>query len=823
MAAPDTLPPAALLAHAHFVRRLAGSLVRDDVEADDVAQEALTRSLGRLPADPRRTRPWLVRTVRNVARRGWRDEARRGRRERTAARPEGTEGPVDLLIREETLRAVVDALATLDPAHRAVVLLRHYDGLPPRDIAARLGEPVETVKSRLKRAHERLREQLDRAERPGKGTWRAVLFDFAPGGDFAPGAKSLGAPGNSVVGGGAGTAVTAMGGAMAMTTGAKVGIAAAVVLLLGGTTWGILAATSTSGAKEGGAPPAVAKVDPAAPPTAADAAGLAAKPAGAGPAKPAVVAAPKERPIADGWTRLDLARVVVDVPATWTLSSPDRSQGTASWYVGTPDQNATLMAAIARLDAAGTAKLRSQLTVDEERRVTVDGRPATWLRGTSEKVPGGTIWFVALDTADPDGNTYAWMVRMREGSVAETTRTLEGVLGSVRFLAAAAMTGEATLAEIQKAMFASTPTDVLEVVVLGGTRGVGWTVSVAPDASAPPRADAAAAPPSQPVGPDGIARVSGVPSGAWRVSVRSPDGVERSLSVTMPRNPKGDHPLVVALGTAVLEGGVHGREGEPLRDHPLRLINTKAINEPPIVVRTNSEGHYRITELRAGGYQYRDVLLSKDGLDVDAREGFVAVAPGDHATLDIGSPTPEPRWTGTIRLASGTPLHGPSSISLMSAAGGSAHSIFFDEAGRVTQRLPTGTYRVWISPAGLMKSPPPFQLTMPEKDLAYDIAVPGVRVSGVLRDGATGRAFPLAGPGNMPSIHLASLESPHTPPLASVVPGANGIYLVDGVPVGRYRAYAMMPGTRYAHGKEVDIVVPADRDVTGIDLEVEDQ
>ena len=452
-----------------------------------------------------------------------------------------------------------------------------------------------------------------------------------------------------------------------MTTGAKVGIAAAAVLLIAGTTWGILAATSKSGTKDGDAPPAVAKVEPAAPPTAVQAAGLAAKPAAAAPAKPAVAAAPKERPIADGWTRLDLARVVVDVPATWTLASPDRSQGTASWYVGTPDKNATLMAGVLRPDAAGIARLRSQLTVEEERKVTVDGRPATWLRGTSEKMPGGTIWFVTLDAADPDGNTYAWMVSMREGHAAETARTLEDVLGSVRFQAMPAMGGEATEHEIQQTQSRATPADVLEVVVLGGTRGA----RLDRDARSGTRPHRRARTRRRPRRPNRSVPTASreFPTfrrgpGASPCAVRTASS--DSLPVTMPGTPKGNHPLVVPLGTAVLEGRVFDRDGAPLCDHLLRLVNAKSISDEAVLVRTNEEGRYRVADLHAGGYQYRDVLRVTNGMDLDVREGFVAVAPGDKASLDIGTSTPEPRWTGTIRLASGTPVHGPSSIYLMS-------------------------------------------------------------------------------------------------------------------------------------------------------------
>src|SRR5262249_55671586 len=52
---------------------------------------------------------------------------------------------------------------------REVVLLRYFEDLPPRAIARRLGLPVETVKTRQKRALAQLRARL-------QPRWPAVLW-----------------------------------------------------------------------------------------------------------------------------------------------------------------------------------------------------------------------------------------------------------------------------------------------------------------------------------------------------------------------------------------------------------------------------------------------------------------------------------------------------------------------------------------------------------------------------------------------------------------------------------------------------------------------
>lgn len=65
---------------------------------------------------------------------------------------------------------VRQALAALDPAERDVLMMREYDVLSYDEIAAALGVPVGTVRSRLFRAREALRQQL--AGRPAEGVSR---------------------------------------------------------------------------------------------------------------------------------------------------------------------------------------------------------------------------------------------------------------------------------------------------------------------------------------------------------------------------------------------------------------------------------------------------------------------------------------------------------------------------------------------------------------------------------------------------------------------------------------------------------------------------
>ena len=54
----------------------------------------------------------------------------------------------------------------LTPEQRAILVLRHYLGLEPAEIAETLGIPVGTARSRLHYAHRAMRAALEADERP---------------------------------------------------------------------------------------------------------------------------------------------------------------------------------------------------------------------------------------------------------------------------------------------------------------------------------------------------------------------------------------------------------------------------------------------------------------------------------------------------------------------------------------------------------------------------------------------------------------------------------------------------------------------------------
>jgi RNA polymerase sigma-70 factor (ECF subfamily) len=79
-----------------------------------------------------------------------------------AAGPEP--GPEAAFFSKETRASIEDALSSLDPLERRVIVLAYAGGLSQSEIAASLGWPIGTVKTRTRRALHHLRDWL---ERPG--------------------------------------------------------------------------------------------------------------------------------------------------------------------------------------------------------------------------------------------------------------------------------------------------------------------------------------------------------------------------------------------------------------------------------------------------------------------------------------------------------------------------------------------------------------------------------------------------------------------------------------------------------------------------------
>ena len=177
------------------MRALARRLLRDVARADDVVQEAWLIALksNKSPSEVRRG--WLAGIVRNLVRRTYRDDVRRARREKMAARGDEVRATDELFTQMMLRRRIGELVLTLPEHYREALLLRFYDGLQPMAIATRLGISGSTVRTRLQRGLKRIGRTLheEQEERGGNGRALGMLLGAIATGPAA-GTLSAGTP-----------------------------------------------------------------------------------------------------------------------------------------------------------------------------------------------------------------------------------------------------------------------------------------------------------------------------------------------------------------------------------------------------------------------------------------------------------------------------------------------------------------------------------------------------------------------------------------------------------------------------------------------------
>ncbi|OLT11422.1 RNA polymerase subunit sigma [Actinomadura sp. CNU-125] len=143
---------------AAFVAARSGSLIRtayvlagNQHAAEELLQNALAKTAARWTRVRDNPEGYVRRAMYNEQATRW----RRGRRESVVAElpePPATGPDVDLRVTLER------ALLALPPRKRAVLVLRYYEDLSEREVAAIMGCSVGTVRSQAHRAIARLRE-----------------------------------------------------------------------------------------------------------------------------------------------------------------------------------------------------------------------------------------------------------------------------------------------------------------------------------------------------------------------------------------------------------------------------------------------------------------------------------------------------------------------------------------------------------------------------------------------------------------------------------------------------------------------------------------
>jgi RNA polymerase sigma-70 factor (ECF subfamily) len=140
-------------------------------DAYDAVQEAFVEAFAALPKfdASREFYPWFYVILRN------RCFKLLDRRKRQPATAGGSE-VLSLIAGQDAGIGpeLEEALWSLEPDDREIVLLKHLDGLSYAELAQRLAIPVGTVMSRLYHARRRLRERLEPAN---DGAQKEVLHD----------------------------------------------------------------------------------------------------------------------------------------------------------------------------------------------------------------------------------------------------------------------------------------------------------------------------------------------------------------------------------------------------------------------------------------------------------------------------------------------------------------------------------------------------------------------------------------------------------------------------------------------------------------------
>ena len=134
-----------VLPHLDAAFNYARWLTKNSAEAEDVVQDACVRAMRFLSSmRDDDARAWLFAIVRNTF------------YSAKDARPDVALDPEERLLQQHTVALVRAALEQLPVDFREVIVLREFEGLSYKEIAAVVRVPIGTVMSRLARGRERL-------------------------------------------------------------------------------------------------------------------------------------------------------------------------------------------------------------------------------------------------------------------------------------------------------------------------------------------------------------------------------------------------------------------------------------------------------------------------------------------------------------------------------------------------------------------------------------------------------------------------------------------------------------------------------------------
>ncbi len=155
--------------YARPVYSLALRILGNAADAEEVTQDVFERVWRHARSFDRgrgQFGAWLLGVTHHVAVDALRKRQRRPQLIRTAPNDDPLDGPMDDDVSERTMRnlqaeQIRRALRSLPAPQQQAIELAYFNGMSHLEIAAALGDPLGTIKARIRRGMQRLRQALD--------------------------------------------------------------------------------------------------------------------------------------------------------------------------------------------------------------------------------------------------------------------------------------------------------------------------------------------------------------------------------------------------------------------------------------------------------------------------------------------------------------------------------------------------------------------------------------------------------------------------------------------------------------------------------------
>lgn len=161
-----------VIKYQHRIIQLVNRYVKDPSEAQDVAQESFIKAYRALPnfRGDSAFYTWLYRIAINTAKNylvsrnrrfsNYQVDVQEAEQVENAPQLKGMDTPELLLMNDEIISVVKDAIEKLPEEMKVAIMLREFEGLSYEEIAEAMECPVGTVRSRIFRAREAIDEKL---------------------------------------------------------------------------------------------------------------------------------------------------------------------------------------------------------------------------------------------------------------------------------------------------------------------------------------------------------------------------------------------------------------------------------------------------------------------------------------------------------------------------------------------------------------------------------------------------------------------------------------------------------------------------------------